>query len=378
MTRFPRPDFSRLGRYETGREPSRTELGDNTNLWGPHPLALKRIREAGERDLAGYPDTYAETLARAVSDKYGFGPECVTSGHGSDGVLDYSMRCSGAPGAAVRYPAPTFSMVAPMAVMNGLKPSPVAWPKALEDASILFRGDPAVVYVCRPNNPTGELAPRGWLEQVLESADERFRDDPGTAPLLLVDEAYAEFSGDTVIEQAPSHPRLVVLRTLSKAYGLAGLRCGYGVAGPEVALEIDKARGPFAVSRLAVEAAALAVREGDEWIAQVVAECVANRDRLAGELAGRGLDPWPSHTNFVLFRVPEGGTAKALFDGFLANDVWVRPFPRVPGLPESLRVTVGPWPAMRRFLEVLDLLLASGAAGATTGLEGAEARRAIV
>lgn len=356
MRRFPRPDFRQLGRYETGRLPSEVELGDNTNLWGPHPASLERIRRASPRDLAGYPGTYAEALSAAVGERYGFGPECVATGHGSDGVFDFSMRAASGRGGAVRYPAPTFSMVAPLAVMNGLRPSPVPWPEALADPERLFSDDPAVVYVCRPNNPTGELAPRSWLEEVLELAEERVLAAPDTAPLLLVDEAYAEFSRDTVITRAPTHPRLVVMRTLSKAYGMAGMRCGYGVANPEVTLEIDKARGPFAVSRLAEEAAAAALRDESGWMARVVDECIANRTRLAAQLRSRGLDPWPSHTNFLLFPVA-GRSAAAISDVLLARGIWVRPFRRAPGLPESLRVTVGPWPLMRRFLEELDSVL---------------------
>ena len=353
MQRFPRPDYRQLGRYETGRVSVDVELGDNTNLWGPHPAAMERMRAATPADLTNYPATYGDELRAAVGELHGLDPMCVTTGHGSDGLLDYSMRTASAEGGTVRYPAPTFSMIAPMAIMNGLKPSPVPWPTALDNPEKLFEGDPSVVYVCRPNNPTGEMAPRGWLGEVVELARARASEHPEWAPLLLVDEAYAEYSGDTIVPEAPSHPRLLVLRTLSKVYGLAGMRCGYGVSSPEIALEIDKARGPFAVSRIAVATAAAALADRGSWMKDVVRECGENRERLRAQLESRGLRPFPSRTNFLLFPVT-GLSAQSYSDALIKEGVWVRPFRRVPGLPESLRVTVGPWPLMECFLNALD------------------------
>lgn len=359
--KFPRPDFRQLGRYETGRVSVEVELGDNTNLWGAHPAALERLKTASLRDLVGYPDTYAETLCEAVAERHCLPPGCVATGPGSDAVLDYAMRTAG-PRGSVRYPAPTFSMVAPMAIMNGLVPTPVSWVRAFADPESLFEGDPAAVYVCRPNNPTGELAPRSWLDEIMELAERRAQTRPGRAPLLLVDEAYAEYSGDTTISLAPAHPRLVVLRTLSKVYGLAGLRCGYGVASSEVALEIDKARGPFTVSRLAAEAASAAISSEPEWTSRVVRESIRSRERLRRRLEERGFAPKPSHANFLLFPAP-GGSARRCSEALIREGVWVRPFRRSHGLPDSLRVTVGPWPLMERFLEALDKVVEDMADG---------------
>ena len=125
------------------------DLSDNTNLWGTHPAALERIAGVTTDDLARYPDVYADTLRVAVSERFDVDPECVTTGAGSDDVLDSAFRAAYAPGAAVSFAAPTFSMVEAFALMNGMKVDSVPWADALSDPSLLLASDPAVVYVCR-------------------------------------------------------------------------------------------------------------------------------------------------------------------------------------------------------------------------------------
>ena len=120
MSPFPRPDYEALRRYDPERAPVRLDLSDNTNLWGTHPGALRRVREATADDLARYPTLYADPLRQAVSDRFGVDPESVTTGAGSDDVLDSAVRASFAPGGRMTYAAPTFSMVEPFALMNGL------------------------------------------------------------------------------------------------------------------------------------------------------------------------------------------------------------------------------------------------------------------
>jgi histidinol-phosphate aminotransferase len=343
---FPRDDYRELRRYDPERSPVRIDLSDNTNLWGTHPAALDRIRAASNDDLARYPELYADELRDAVSMRFGVDPECVTTGAGSDDVLDSAYRAVYAPGAKVSYAAPTFSMVEPFARMNGMTSRPVAWPEALDNPEALLAEAPDLVYVCRPNNPTGSLAPLDWVERLLE-----LRGDSG--PLVVVDEAYADFAGETLLPRAPEFPKLLIARTTSKAYGLAGLRCGFAVGSPEVALEIEKSRGPYKVSRLAAAAAAVAVRDEERWMEGVVRVCVANRARLHDELVARGMRPMPSHANFILFRAPTGD-AKADAATLRGAGIGVRPFTDIPGIEQGLRVTVGPWESLEAFLIALD------------------------
>lgn len=356
MTPFPRDDYRALTRYEPDREPVEIDLSDNTNLWGTHPAALARIRAAATDDLARYPELYADVLRDAVADRFGVPTDCVTTGAGSDDVLDSAFRAASGPGTVVAYASPTFSMVEPLARMNGMSPHAVPWADALADPSTLLEQDPAVLYVCRPNNPTGEVAPARWLEALLELVGERSEGGSSSAPLVILDEAYADFAADTWIARGAETPRLLVARTASKAYGLAGLRCGFGVATPETALEIEKSRGPFKVARLTAEAVAAAVRDEEGWMAGIVEEARANRERLHAELASRGLDPVPSQANFILFRAPSGAAAKDV-RVLRQHGIGVRPFTGIAGMGDGLRVTIGPWTLMERFLDGLDAVL---------------------
>lgn len=346
MTPFPRSDYSALRRYDPERSPVRIDLSDNTNLWGTHPAALRRIRAATTDDLARYPELYADVLREAVSERFGVDVECVTTGAGSDDVLDSAYRAAYAPGAEVRYAAPTFSMVEPFALMNGMASTAVPWPEALDEPGRLLEGSPDLVYVCRPNNPTGQLAPTDWVERLLE-----LRGEGG--PLVIVDEAYADFAGETLLSRAPELPKLLVARTTSKAYGLAGMRCGFAVAAPDVALEIEKSRGPYKVSSLAAEASAAAVRDAEGWMEETVAQCLTHRARLHDELERRGLDPIPSRANFILCSAPTGD-ARSDAAALRRAGVGVRPFTGIPAMGEGLRVTVGPWHLMEELLGALD------------------------
>lgn len=346
MSPFPRPDYAGLTRYDPARAPVRIDLSDNTNLWGPHPAALERIRSAGTDDLARYPELYADTLREAVAERFGVCDDCVTTGAGSDDVLDSAYRAVCAPGATLRFASPTFSMVEPLALMNGMSSFGVLWPDALDDPSTLLVDDPDLVYVCRPNNPTGEQAPLEWIEELL-----RLRGDGDT--LVIIDEAYVDFADESLISRAPELPGVLVARTTSKAYGLAGLRCGFAVGRSAVVAEVDKSRGPYKVSRLAAEAAAAAIRDEEGWMDGVVRSCLENRARLHDSLAERGLDPLPSSANFVFVATPTG---RAKDDALTLRDagIGVRPFTGIPGVGEGLRVTVGPWAMMEDFLSALD------------------------
>lgn len=347
---FPRPDYRALDLYTPDRRPVGTDLSDNTNLWGTHPAALEVVRTADLHALARYPYLYADDLKAAAAQRFGVSQDQVATGCGSDDILDSLWRALAETDGVVRYAAPTFSMVEPLSLMNGRTASALPWSEALADPLKLLEGDPALVYVCRPNNPTGTQAPAEWTETLLDATRAQ-------GPLVLFDEAYADFAGETVIERVVEHPRALVVRTLSKAFGLAGMRVGLGIGGSAVIREVEKSRGPYKVSRLSEAAAVAALRDEDGWVAATVAEAVDSRERLLQELRARGLAPLPSRTNFILFPVAEGRSGD--FSAALRErDVAVRPFPACPDVGDSLRVTVGPWPLMERFLEALDDVLA--------------------
>lgn len=348
---FPRPDYRALELYTPDRRPVGTDLSDNTNLWGTHPGALEVVRSADLNALARYPYLYADDLRAAAAERFGVTPDRVATGCGSDDILDSLWRALAERNGVVRFAAPTFSMVEPLSLMNGRVPDPVPWSRALADPLALLQGDPALVYVCRPNNPTGIQPSLEWVDALLDAT----RAD---GPLLLFDEAYADFAGETLIPQVVEHPWALVSRTLSKAFGLAGMRVGLAFGSAAVVTEVEKSRGPYKVGRLAEAAAVAALRDPEGWVAATVAEAVENRARLYRELGARGLEPLPSKANFLLFPAAQGRSRD--FSGALRDrDVAVRPFPECPDVGDALRVTVGPWPLMERFLAALDDVLAA-------------------
>jgi len=345
---FPRPDWADLEPYSAGRVPTPVDLSDNTNLWGPHPAANRAMRDVAESALTRYPHTYADRLKTAVATRAGVPPESVTTGCGSDDILDSAFRAASTPGARLAFVHPTFSMIETLGRMNGYELRPLLWnpwESGPPSVDTVLAQDAGLIYVCRPNNPTGVSLERGWVADLLDGVGP-------TGPLVLVDEAYADFADDHLLKGAADHPRLLVLRTLSKAYGLAGLRVGYAVGHPDTVREIDKSRGPYKVSAPAEAAAAAALEDTSGWTEKVVAEARQMRAALTDALRARGFDPLESDANFVLVPVaPRSGQTviRALRDLGVA----VRPFD-IPDVFQSVRVTVAPWEILEQFLMALD------------------------
>jgi len=352
MTRFPREDYRPLEPYAPDRRPVPIDIADNTNRWGAHPEAMAVVRAADDDLLTRYPDVYTRDLRAAIQRRYDVPADSIATGCGSDDVLDSAFRAAAPEGGVIAYPGPTFSMIDIFARMNGRGAVEVPWSRALADPASLLERDPVLVYVCRPNNPTGAQSPRAWVDALLRAVGP-------TGPLVVLDEAYADFADESLIGEAPGHPRLLVIRTLSKAYGLAGLRIGFAVGSPEVAREVEKSRGPYKVSQVAERAGVAALDDRTGWAARTTAECVANRARLFEALQERGLAPLPSAANFVFFPIP-AGSALAWNQALRDHGVAVRPFPACLEVGDGLRVSVAPWPMLERFLDALDAVLAEG------------------
>jgi len=349
---FPRADYQGLSPYDPGRLPVEVDLSDNTNLWGPNPVALEGVRAAPEEALTRYPAVYAQPLKEAVARRFGVPVENITTGCGSDDILDSAFRASLFPPGLLAYPGPSFSMVETFAAMNGLEARMVAWAEAEEDPDALLRDQPALIYLCRPNNPTGASLSRDWVLSLLERAGRR-----GT--VVFLDEAYADFAEDHFLQESLAFPRLLVLRTLSKLYGLAGLRVGFGVGSETMVREVEKSRGPYKVTHLSQNVSVAALDDSSGWAQGIVRQTRENRDRLRQELESRGLLPLPSHGNFLL--VPLGGiSARRTNDALRKEGVSVRPFSNLSGWGEALRVSIGPWKLMERFLEALDAVRSQG------------------
>ena len=339
-----RPSYRRMSLYTSVRAPVALDLSDNTNQRGAPPAALAVAREAGPEVYARYPSHYGAELKRALSEWLGVGPEEIVTGCGSDDVLDSAVRAFAETGDTLAFPEPTFAMLPYFAHMNGLEPKPVPLLGADDgydiDADGLLRTNAKIIYICTPNNPTGTLASQRSIERVLAEA-------PG---LVVLDEAYIEYASGSLVRRAKQERRLLVARTLSKAFGMAGLRIGYAVGAPDLVAEVEKSRGPYKITALAETMAVAALDQDRAWVERGVAEVVDARAPFLRELEALGLAPIPSAANFVLVPMP-GAKAKAA--ALRERGVAVRPFEALAGFGDALRISIGPREIMQRALDAM-------------------------
>lgn len=337
----PRAAYRDIRAYDVEPSACEIELADNTSPFGAPPAALRVLSGAVGDRLARYPSTYSRDLRSAIAEYVGVAADEVMVGCGSDDVMSCAFRALGNPGDRVAYMDPTFVMARVFATVNSLTPVPVPLTAGFDaDAGALVAARAPITYVCAPNNPTGLPIARSALEHVLHEA----------AGLVFIDEAYAEFAGTNLAGAAPAHGRTLVLRTFSKAFGLAGLRVGFAVGARQLIAELEKARGPFGVTALSEQAALAAITEDLAWVRSGVARIVESRERFIGALRGAGLAPLDSAANFVLIPVRD---ARAAMVALRERGILVRHFAALPGIGDALRVSLADWPVMARVLEAL-------------------------
>lgn len=351
MDPYPRPDYSTLKRYVPDQTPIAVDLSDNRNLWGAHPAALEALASAGDTLVSRYPGPYGEVLADAVARRFGVSPALVTTGGGASGVLDAVLRAVG-PSAPMRYLAPGWPAACALACMNGHPTVPVLWEEGLADPSRFVGDGLSVLFVPNPNNPTGRPVADEWVREVQALSENR-------GSVLILDEAYGEYArardDRTPIDLALRGERTIYVKTMSKAYGLAGLRVGFGIASADLTLEVDKARGPFTLSATSAAAAAAAMSSEDPWLWEVVEETKTNRTRLLESLRHRGFDPHDSASNFVFIQM-DADRSPQVAASLERTGVRTRPFLDPAAGGTGLRATVGPWEGMQRLLDGLDLV----------------------
>lgn len=346
----PRTGFRDIELYAPDRTPAAIDLSDNTNRWGVPPAALREIQRASESSATRYPDLYGASLKRALAAYVGVEPSMIVTGCGSDDVLDSAIRAFANPGELVATPHPSFPMIPLFARMNGLECATVPLDESYGvDADAMLAANPSVVYLCSPNNPTGTTIPRATIESIVSQA----------RGVVIVDEAYIEFGSESVVDRVARAANLLVVRTMSKAFGLAGLRVGYAIGAPSLIDEVEKSRGPYKVNAIAERAAVAALSDDLEWVRERVTLAVCNRERLTGELRLRGIDVVPSSSNFVFAPI---ANASMIALHMRRAGVAVRAFDELPMISpalersagSALRISVAPWPEIAAALTALD------------------------
>ena len=361
----PRPAVQALPAYKPGRNPAdlareigvdrAVKLASNEVAFPPLPAVVEALAAAAA-ETNRYPDNGAVVLTRALADRYAVDPAQVVTGCGAVMLCQQLAQSYNDPGTSLAFAWRSFEMYPLLAQVAGARaiqvplvpgrPDGPADTHDLDALAAAIDDTTRVVFVCNPNNPTGTAVRRAELEAFLDAVP--------ASTLVVLDEAYREFVTDPDvpdgIELMRGRPNVAVLRTFSKAWGLAGLRVGYLIAeDPAVAVAVRKTHVPFSVSMLA-QAAAVAALASDEEVRARCAAVVAERDRLTAALRERGLDVSDSQANFVW--LPVGEQATELTAALEARAIITRPFAG-----EGVRVTVGTPEEDDLFLAALDAVL---------------------
>ena len=349
-----RPELNSLPTYIPGRpiDEVARELGiadivkvaSNEHPEPPFPEVQATIAESA-KGVNRYPEDSSHYLVRALAHRHGISPEHVWMGAGSSQLLGCIALAVGGAGTSAVYADPSFVMYPIATGVAGAEPIEVPTDDLLrldlEAMARAVRDDTTVVYVCNPNNPTGTHVATAALDAFISRIPERV--------LIVVDEAYGEYASApdyaTSIPHAIARNNVLVTRTFSKIYGLAGLRVGYAIGQPSTLRTLRKVQPPFSVNTVA-QAAALTALEHDERLEERIKTSAAGRDEIEAALAKRGIEFAPSQANFVLF-LPEADP-RDLETAMLEDGVIVR------RLGPRIRVSVGTADENRRFVEALD------------------------
>ena len=349
---YLRDNVEAMAGYTPGEQPPAdaavTKLNTNENPYPPSPKALAALRDTDWSVLRKYPDPLADKVRDAVARQWGVGREQVLCGNGSDELLTLAVRACVGEGEALAYPTPTYSLYPVLAAIQGARavevPTGADFSPPLE---ALAAADARLLFFCNPNAPTGVWTPP---EQVAGLAD-RFRG------VLVVDEAYADFAPASAIPALKDRPNVLVLRTLSKSYSLAGIRLGFAVGAAGLVAGLLKVKDSYNIDAVRIEVGAAALEDRD-YTRQTVEKVRAERTRLARRLADLGFAVTPSQANFLLAAVP-GGNGGAWHEALKARGILVR-YGNQPRLADKLRITVGTPEQDDRLLEAVEDYIEEG------------------
>lgn len=337
------PHVTRLHAYTPGLQPTEpgwTKLNTNECPYPPSPRVAEAIRrEVGEGGdiLRLYPNPKSAPLRTAVATLHGLKPENVCIGNGSDDILNLLIRCFCTQAAPVGFTLPSYSLYPVLVEIQDGRSNVIEFDRSLRlPLEKIAASSAHAFFLTSPNAPTGVAFSNADLERVLQT----FRG------ILVVDEAYAPFARENAIPLLARYPNLVVVRTLSKAHALAGIRVGYALAHPAVIDLLDRVRDSYNVSRLS-QVAAVAALGDTAYYAGIVARVCATRDRCIAAWTALGWFTYPSQANFI-FTEPrnargESGpaVAKSAYDFLYARKVLVRYFPSHALTASFLRISVG-------------------------------------
>jgi len=328
-----RATVRQMNGYTPGEQPAQGErvikLNTNENPFPPSEKVMRALREVTADALRRYPNPTADEFRDAAAKVLGVKRDNLMAGNGSDDILTIATRTFIPPGGVLAYPDPTYSLYPVLATLEDARAVAVPWDNGytLPIEGLIASGAQAI-YLANPNAPTGTFVPPEQVARLAEEFD----------GLLLIDEAYADFADANCLGLVVDYPNVVISRTLSKAYSLAGLRFGYAVAQPQIIDEMMKVKDSYNCDAVSITIATAAI--ADQESARTTWEYVRReRQRVTEELKRLGWGVLPSYANFVLATSPDGYGAQAYL-ALKKQGIIVRYFDK-PGLTDKIRITIG-------------------------------------
>ena len=327
-----RTNIDAMEGYVPGEQPddrSIIKLNTNENPYDPSPRAMRALAEIQAEQLRRYPDPLGNPFRDAAAEIFGVTREHVICGNGMDDILNMTVRAFSGPEATLVYPAPTYTLYAVLANIQASVVREVDWGPdyALPlDALVQARG--RVTYLANPNSPTGTYVPVDEVAALADALD----------GVLCIDEAYVDFSETDCMALARTHENVLVMRTMSKGYSLAGLRFGFAIGHPSLIAGLMKVKDSYNVDAVSITVATAALKDR-AYREQTRQKVLTERERLSAALAEMGLFSLPSQANFLFTQAKEP-TAAQLYESLKDRRILVRYF-NSPGLDDRLRITVG-------------------------------------
>ena len=329
-----RPAIDEMTGYVPGEQPQPgtkiIKLNTNENPYPPSPQVIAALQNLDGEHLRRYPDPLAKEFCQAVSEALDVPENWIIVGNGSDDLLNLLVRaCAEGRDRAVVYPTPTYVLYRTLSAIQAATvleiPYPASWQLPIES---LIAANGAITFVASPNSPSGHSVSLPALRELAQN----------TSGIVVIDEAYVDFAEFSALPLVQEFDNVMVLRTLSKGYALAGLRIGFGIANPQLLAGLFKVKDSYNVDAIAIALGAAAIRD-QAYKISCIEKVKASRTQLKKDLAALGFTIHESHGNFVFITVLQDN-AEAIYLALKARGILVRYFKQV-GLTDKLRISVG-------------------------------------
>ncbi len=341
--------IARLKAYVPGLQPEEgvrvLKLNTNENPYPPSPWVEEAVREESSDSLRLYPNPTSRRLRETASAVYGLPPETILCGNGSDQILGLLLRTFTTGGDAIGYYEPSHSYYKTLGAIHDLVLLPTLLGEDPLDPPLPAERDVKLFFLTNPNSPMGFALQPEFVARLANHVE----------GILIVDEAYADFARWNCLSLIQEIPNVIVTRTLSKSYSLAGLRVGFAFGAERWIEQMDKVRDHYNLNRMAQAAASVALYDQSHF-RQNRDRILRTRERFARALEDMGIESFPSEANFVFAKLGSAEGASQVFDNLTERGIYVRYFPQN-GLDQGLRISIGTDDEMDRLLEELRTLV---------------------